>query len=638
MEEGNLTTVTDFILLGFTTNPKLQLILFVLFLIIYIASLAGNITLIALICSSSHLHTPMYFFIGNLSFLDLWYSSIYTPKILVNCISEDKSISFGGCASQFFFSAALAYSECYLLAAMAYDRYMAIAKPLLYATAMSRKLCTALVALSYLGGFINSTLITSETFTLSFCDGNVIDDFFCDLPPLVKLSCNMPKSYQSVLYFILASNVITPSALILASYAFILAAILRIRSTEGRLKAFSTCASHLIAVTLYYGSILFIYSRPSSSYALERDKVVSVFYTVVIPMLNPLIYSLRNKDVKHALKKLAMKWRTHPHFLYFSRPLYLFLKMVNENSTTITEFILQGISNDPSMKVLFFVVFLIIYLVNVVGNLGMIILITLDSQLHNPMYFFLWHLSFCDICYSSAIAPRMLSELLSESRIISFSECTAQFYFFAAFVGAECYILAVMAYDRYVAICNPLLYSTAMSKSLCIRLLLGSYIAGTTSAIIHTTATFSLQFCSSNLINHFFCDVPPLLAIACSDTHINEILLFAFAGFVEMSSLSIILLSYIFILAAVLRMPSGRLKAFSTCGSHFTGVTLFYGTVIFMYLRPTSVYALEQDKWASVFYTVVIPMLNPLIYSLRNKNVKEAFRKLINKKLNSVLN
>ncbi|XP_032998763.1 olfactory receptor 5AR1-like [Lacerta agilis] len=309
--------------------------------------------------------------------------------------------------------------------------------------------------------------------------------------------------------------------------------------------------------------------------------------------------------------------------------------MVNKNSTTVTEFILQGISNDPGMKVLFFVVFLIIYLVNVVGNVGMIILISLDSHLHNPMYFFLWHLSFCDICYSSAIAPRMLSDLISESWTISFPECTAQLYFFAAFLDAECYILAVMAYDRYVAICNPLLYSTAMSKSLCIRLLLGSYIAGTTNAIIHTTATFSLQFCSSNLINHFFCDVPPLLAITCSDTHINEILLFVFAGFLGMSSLSIILLSYIFILAAVLRMPSGRLKAFSTCGSHFTGVTLFYGTLIFMYLRPTSVYALDQDKWASVFYTVVIPMLNPLIYSLRNKDVKEAFRKLINKKLNS---
>nr|XP_056706971.1 olfactory receptor 5AR1-like [Euleptes europaea] len=311
----------------------------------------------------------------------------------------------------------------------------------------------------------------------------------------------------------------------------------------------------------------------------------------------------------------------------------------NSTTTTVTEFILLGISEDPQMRPVCFVVFLIIYLVNVVGNLGMIILISFDFQLHNPMYFFLWHLSFCDICYSTAIAPRMLSDLLSESRIISFTSCTAQFYFFAAFVDAECYILAVMAYDRYVAICKPLLYSSAMSKDLCIRLLIGSYIAGTTNAIIHTTATFSLSFCNSNLINHFFCDVPPLLGISCSDTHINEILLFAFAGFVEMSSLSVILVSYIFILAAILRMNSaaGRFKAFSTCGSHFTGVTLFYGTVIFMYLRPTSVYALDQDKWASVFYTVVIPMLNPLIYSLRNKDVKEAFKKLINKKLNSVL-
>ncbi|XP_070813326.1 olfactory receptor 9G19-like [Pituophis catenifer annectens] len=309
MEKENHTTVMNFFLLGFTDNQNLQLILFVTFLLIYIASLTGNITLMALICGSPNLHTPMYFFIGNLSFLDLWYSSVYSPKILVNSISEDKSISFGGCAAQFFFSAGLAYSECYLLAAMAYDRYMAITNPLLYATHMSRKLCTGLVTLSYLSGFINATIITIKTFTLSFCNGNVIDDFFCDLPPLVKLSCNVPESYQSVLFFILISNVIIPLALILASYVLILAAILKIRSAEGRLKAFSTCASHLTAVTLYYGSILFIYSRPSSSYALKRDKVVSVFYTVVIPMINPLIYSLRNEEVKKSFKKKAKKWK-----------------------------------------------------------------------------------------------------------------------------------------------------------------------------------------------------------------------------------------------------------------------------------------------------------------------------------------
>ncbi|XP_007088897.2 olfactory receptor 1013-like [Panthera tigris] len=304
MDEKNFTRVKEFILLGFTADLWLQRVLFVIFLTIYVISLSGNITLISLIGADSQLHTPMYFFIGNLSFLDLWYSSVYAPQILMTCAAEDKSISFAGCLAQFFFSAGLAYSECYLLAAMAYDRYMAISNPLLYFQAMSSRLCTGLVAVSYFGGFLNSTLITSETFTLSFCGNNVIDDYFCDLPPLVKLACDVKESYQAVLYFILASNVITPTVLILASYLFIAAAISKMRSTQGRLKAVSTCGSHLTAVTLYYGSILFIYSRPSTSYALERDKVVSVFYTAVIPMLNPLIYSLRNKDVKDALKKM----------------------------------------------------------------------------------------------------------------------------------------------------------------------------------------------------------------------------------------------------------------------------------------------------------------------------------------------
>ncbi|XP_067406827.1 olfactory receptor 5AR1-like [Emydura macquarii macquarii] len=313
--------------------------------------------------------------------------------------------------------------------------------------------------------------------------------------------------------------------------------------------------------------------------------------------------------------------------------------MAEGNGTTVTEFILSGITDDQQIQVALFVVFLAIYLVNIMGNLGMVILISSDSQLHSPMYFFLWHLSFCDLCYSSAIAPRMLTDLFSQRRTISFAGCTAQLYFFAAFVSAECYVLAVMAYDRYVAICNPLRYSSTMCTGLCIRLVISSYIAGTVNAVIHTTATFSLRFCDSSPINHFFCDVPPLLALSCSDTRINEILLFAFAGFVEMSSLSIILISYIFILSAILRIRSaeGRHKAFATCGSHFTGVTLFYGTVIFMYLRPTSVYSLDQDKWASVFYTVVIPMLNPLIYSLRNKDVKTSLRNLISRKLRFAL-
>ncbi|XP_061465585.1 olfactory receptor 5AR1-like [Rhineura floridana] len=308
--------------------------------------------------------------------------------------------------------------------------------------------------------------------------------------------------------------------------------------------------------------------------------------------------------------------------------------MAEGNHTQVTEFVFLGFTNNPHLEIALFVVFFFIYLADVVGNVGMILLIIIDVQLHTPMYFFLCHLSLVDLGYSTAIAPRMLADFLCQSKVISFSSCATQFAFFVCFVDAECYALAAMAYDRYVAICRPLHYTTVMSKQVCLVLVIGSYVAGLISLVSHTSLTFSLDFCGSNIINHFFCEIPPLLALSCSNTYMSEILLFSLCGFIEFGTILIILVSYLFIFTAILRIRSaeGRRKAFSTCASHLTGVTLFYGTVMFMYLRPTSSYSLDQDKWASVFYTVVIPMLNPLIYSLRNKDVKEAFRRVISKK------
>nr|XP_003460853.1 olfactory receptor 1019-like [Cavia porcellus] len=305
-----------------------------------------------------------------------------------------------------------------------------------------------------------------------------------------------------------------------------------------------------------------------------------------------------------------------------------------KNYSTETKFIFLGITQDPQLQITFFVVFLIVYLLNVLGNVGMIVLIITDPRLHTPMYFFLCNLSFVDLGYSSAIAPRMLADFLTKHKVISFSSCATQFPFFVGFVDAECYILAAMAYDRFMAICRPLHYNILMSKRVCMALMLGSYLTGLVSLVVHTSLTFSLNYCGSNIINHFFCEIPPLLALSCSDTYISEILLFSLCGFIEFSTILIIFISYAFILVTIIRMTSteGQLKAFSTCGSHLTGVTLFYGTVMFMYLRPTSSYSLDQDKWASVFYTIIIPMLNPLIYSLRNKDVKAAFKKLIGRK------
>ncbi|XP_036732984.2 olfactory receptor 9G4 [Manis pentadactyla] len=303
MEVGNLTILTEFILVGFSADPQWQLILFGIFLMLYLITLLGNMTLVILIRIDSRLHTPMYFFIGNLSFLDFWYTSVYTPKILANCISEDKRISLAGCGAQLFFSCVVAYTECYLLAAMAYDRHEAICNPLLYSSVMSSFLCAALVAGSYIGGLLNAIAHTANTFRLSFCGKNIIDHFFCDAPPLVKMSCTDTHVYEKVLLGVVGFTVLSSILAILISYVNILCAILRIRSASGRRKAFSTCASHLISVMLFYGALLFMYSRPSSTYSLERDKVAALFYTVINPLLNPLIYSLRNKDVKEAFQR-----------------------------------------------------------------------------------------------------------------------------------------------------------------------------------------------------------------------------------------------------------------------------------------------------------------------------------------------
>ncbi|XP_034351312.1 olfactory receptor 5W2-like [Arvicanthis niloticus] len=296
-----------------------------------------------------------------------------------------------------------------------------------------------------------------------------------------------------------------------------------------------------------------------------------------------------------------------------------------------TEFFFLGITKNPVIKVILFTTFLIVYLIILIENLGMIILIRMDHQLHIPMYFFLSHLSFSDVCYSTAVGPKMLLDLLPKSsNSITFLGCVLQFFIFCIFTDVECVLLAMMAFDRYKAISNPLLYAIDMSSKVCYQLLAVVYIVAIVDAVIHTTLTFRLCFCGSNEINHFFCDLPPLYMLSCSDIQVNELALFTVFGFIELSIISGVLVSYCYIILSVLKIHSaeGRFKAFSTCTSHLTAVAIFQGTMLFMYFRPSSSYSLDQDKMTSLFYTLVIPTLNPLIYSLRNKDVKEALQKL----------
>ncbi|XP_055477992.1 olfactory receptor 8D2-like [Psammomys obesus] len=304
------------------------------------------------------------------------------------------------------------------------------------------------------------------------------------------------------------------------------------------------------------------------------------------------------------------------------------------NHSAAALFVLEGLTDQPRLQIPLFFLFLLIYVFCMAGNLGLIFLIRISSPLHTAMYYFLSNLSFIDLCYSSVIIPKMLVNFVSEKNFTSFPECMAQLFLFSFFGIDDSYMLTAMAYDRYMAICNPLRYNVTMSHRICVLLSIAVYAMGAFGATVHTSYISSRSFCGTNVIHHYFCDILPLLNIACSRDSTKEFWVMVLVGFNVFASVFAIFISYAFILASILRIRSaeGRSKAFSTCSSHLAAVGVFYGSIIFMYLKP-STGDTTQEKVASVFYTTVIPMLNPLIYSLRNKDVKEAIKKAMNRGL-----
>ncbi|KAM6223283.1 olfactory receptor 5K1 [Rhynchocyon petersi] len=312
--------------------------------------------------------------------------------------------------------------------------------------------------------------------------------------------------------------------------------------------------------------------------------------------------------------------------------------MAEENHTMKNEFILTGFMDHPELKILLFVGFFIIYLITMVGNLGLVILISKEARLHTPMYIFLGNLALVDSCCACAITPKMLGNFFSEDRMVSLYECMAQFYFLCTVETADCFLLAAMAYDRYVAICSPLQYHTMMSKKLCIQLTTGAFIAGNLHSMVHVGLLFRLAFCGSNQINHFYCDILPLYRLSCVDPYLNELVLFVFSGSIQVFTIGSVLISYIYILFTIFKMKSkeGRVKAFSTCASHLVSVSLFYGSLFFMYIRPNLLEEGDQDIPAAILFTIVVPLLNPFIYSLRNKEVISVLRKILKIKSQSL--
>ncbi|XP_029435472.1 olfactory receptor 1020-like [Rhinatrema bivittatum] len=305
--------------------------------------------------------------------------------------------------------------------------------------------------------------------------------------------------------------------------------------------------------------------------------------------------------------------------------------MENTNQTRVTEFVFLALVDTPLLNALLFLIFAVIYLMTLAGNATIILIIRLNSCLHSPMYFFLSFLALVEIWYTTTTVPKMLANFLQESKTISFAGCLTQLYFFVSLGGTECILLTVMAYDRYVAICSPLHYSVIMNSWVCLRLAAISGFIGFVNGLVHTILTSRLPFCKTNIINHFICDIPPLLKLSCSDTYVNEIVLSIFGGSVILGSFLLTLISYGYIITTILRIRTaeGRRKAFSTCTSHLTVVSIFFGTVTYIYMHPTSKYILDQDKVVFIIYSTVTPLINPFIYSFRNREVQSVFRKVM---------
>ncbi|XP_008830407.1 olfactory receptor 5AN1-like [Nannospalax galili] len=304
------------------------------------------------------------------------------------------------------------------------------------------------------------------------------------------------------------------------------------------------------------------------------------------------------------------------------------------NITEITEFILLGFSDFPRITALLFIIFLLIYIMTLTGNLCLIVLIRMDPHLHTPMYFFLNNLSFIDLCYVTSTVPKLLFSFFQEKQAISFVGCVVQYFFYSVLATSECCLMTAMAYDRYTAICNPLLYASIMSPTLCIGMVMGSYMGGLTCSLSQICALLQLHFCGPNVIRHFFCDVSQLIHISCTDTFFAEVLFVIIATVFGIMNALVIVISYVYIILSIMKITStkGRFKAFNTCASHLTAVSLFYVSGVFVYLRSSSGVSSSSDRFTSMFYIVVIPMLNPLIYSLRNKEIKDAMNRLQKKR------
>ncbi|KAM9313330.1 uncharacterized protein PAF06_011326 [Gastrophryne carolinensis] len=648
MCEVNQTQVTQIRLLGFQGLYKLKILLFACFLLINLVIVIGNLLIIILVTTFDKLKNPMFFFLKQLATSDIVQTTIILPMALKVIIKDEGStkaedISLAACLTQLYFSSICTTLQCFLLAVMSYDRYLAICNPLRYPVLMNSQVCLQFIIWLWI---LAVSIISSEMIPmcqLDFCGLNKIDHFFCQFDSVLELSSSDVSALLMQDFIFSFGAVFLPFGFILITYIYILVAVLKISSAQAQGKAFSTCISHLTSVGSFYGTMIMIYVVPSNESSAEINKYISLLYIVVPPLLNPFIYSLRNHDLKSALQKMfsnvitsrynKLTLRVHFHFL--SALLYiLFLScciagsMCEANQTEVDTFLLLGFQGLSHLKYLLFVLFLLSYLVMFIGNLAIIVVISSNDHLKIPMFIFIKHLAIADIMVTNDILPLMLYVILMDYITIPITACLIQLHSFGICGIVQCFLLAIMSYDRYLAICNPLHYNAIMTPQVCLWLVGTCWLLELCMSS-EMILVYQWRYCGSNTINHFFCELDQLILLSTSDTSVLELLDFILSILVVFVPFVFIIVMYNLIAITILKSSSntGKQKAFSTCSSHLIVVCSYYGTLIALYVAPSDESSLDTNKFKSLLYIVLTPMVNPIIYSLRNHQIKRTLQR-----------
>ncbi|KAM8804059.1 LOW QUALITY PROTEIN: uncharacterized protein V5649_006047 [Rhynchonycteris naso] len=615
----NNLTQTKFILWGLTNDPELQVVIFLFLFFTYILSVTGNLTITILTLLDSHLETPMYFFLQNFSFLEISFTTVCIPRFLVSLVTKDRTISYMNCMAQLFFFIFLRVTEFYLLAAMSYDSYVAICKPLHYTTIMSNSVCYQLVFSSWVTGFLIIFPPLILALKLEFRASSISDHFICDSSPLLR-SCSDTHFLELMSFFLAVVTLMVTLMLVILSYGYIIKTILKFPSAQQRTKAFPTCSSHMIVVSISYSSCIFTSIKPSANDRVTSSKGVAVLNTSVASLIEPSLYTPRNQQVKQAFKDMVQK-------VLFVELHLIWHKAVMRNHKAITTFILLGLTHDPKLQVLLFVFLFLTYLLSVAGNLIIITLTLLGSHLKTPMCYFLQNFSFLEVSFTTVCIPRFLYTMITGDNTVTYNACATQLFFVFLF-GARFFLLAAMSYDHYMAICKPLHYMTIMNNRVFTTLVLCCWFAGLLVILPPLGMGLQLEFCDSNVIDHFGCDASPVLQITCSDTVLIERIVLSSAVLTLIITLVCVVLSYTYIIKTILifPLPNKGEKAFSTCSFHIIVVSITCGSYIFIYIKPSAKEGVAINKVVSVLTTSVAPLLNPFIYTLCNKQVKDAFK------------